>query len=235
VAQRVAHEIKNPLTPIALSAERIRLWIERQHTAKENSPELERVVHESCALIRREVDNLKRLVDEFSQFARFPQAHPSPASLNQIVESALASFNGRLDGIRISTQLASDLPPVLVDADQVRRVVINLVDNAAEAMENSLVKELVIATRADSQRAVVETEISDTGCGVSPEDRDKLFLPYYSTKDRGTGLGLAIVSRIVAEHHGTVRVEENEPVGTRFIVELPLQTTQAPTSRGSWA
>jgi signal transduction histidine kinase len=81
----------------------------------------------------------------------------------------------------------------------------------------------------------VETEISDTGCGVSPEDREKLFLPYYSTKDRGTGLGLAIVSRIVAEHQGTVRVEENEPVGTRFIVELPLQTTQAPTSRGSWA
>jgi len=228
VAQRVAHEIKNPLTPIALSAERIRLWIDRQRSTKENSPELERVVHESCALIRSEVDNLKKLVDEFSQFARFPQAHPSPASLNQIVESALASFNGRLDGIHISTKLASDLPPVLVDADQMRRAVINLMDNAAEAMENSLVKELVIATRMDSQRAVVETEISDTGCGVSPEDREKLFLPYYSTKDRGTGLGLAIVSRIVTEHHGTIRVEENEPAGTRFVVELPLRSEPRP-------
>ncbi len=228
VAQRVAHEIKNPLTPIALSAERIRLWIERQRSAPEKSPELERVVQESCSLIRKEVENLKHLVDEFSQFARFPQAHPSPASLNQIVESALASFNGRLDGIHISTQLASDLPAVLVDADQIRRVVVNLMDNAAAAMENSFVKELVIATRVDSQRAIVETEISDTGCGVSPEDREKLFLPYYSTKDRGTGLGLAIVSRIVAEHHGTIRVEENEPVGTRFIVELPLRSEPRP-------
>jgi nitrogen fixation/metabolism regulation signal transduction histidine kinase len=225
VAQRVAHEIKNPLTPIALSAERIRLWLERQRGVREDSPEFGRVIEESCALIHDEVENLKRLVDEFSQFARFPQARPAPANLNQIVEGVLGVFNGRLDGIRISTQLAPDLPPVLVDADQFRRVVVNLMDNAAEAMESSLVKEMVITTRTDPQRSVVETEISDTGSGVSPEDREKLFLPYYSTKERGTGLGLAIVSRIVAEHHGAIRVEENQPLGTRFVVELPLKTS----------
>jgi nitrogen fixation/metabolism regulation signal transduction histidine kinase len=225
VAQRVAHEIKNPLTPIALSAERLRLWLERQGNIRKDSPELGRVIEESCSLIHHEVENLKRLVDEFSQFARFPQARPAPTNLNQIVENVLGGFNGRLDGIRISTQLAPDLPPVLVDPDQFRRVVVNLMDNAAEAMEGSLVKEMLVATRTDAQRLVVETEISDTGCGVSLEDREKLFLPYYSTKERGTGLGLAIVSRIVAEHHGAIRVEENQPLGTRFVVELPLKAS----------
>lgn len=225
VAQRVAHEIKNPLTPIALSAERIRMWLERQRGVRQGSPELNRVVQESCSLIQHEVETLKRLVDEFAQFARFPQARPAPVNLNQIVEKALEAFNGRLEGIHIVTNLDPDLPPVMVDADQFRRVVVNLMDNAADAMENSLVKEIVIATRSDPQRAVVEAEISDTGCGVSPEDKEKLFLPYFSTKDRGTGLGLAIVNRIIAEHRGTIRVEENEPLGTRFVVELPLKSS----------
>ena len=225
VAQRVAHEIKNPLTPIALSAERIRMWLERQRGALTESPELNRVLEESCSLIQHEVETLKHLVDEFAQFARFPQAKPAPSNLNQIVEKALGSFNGRLEGIRIITHLDPDLPPVMADAEQIRRVVVNLMDNAADAMENSLVKEIVIATRADPQRAIVEAEISDTGCGVSAEDKEKLFLPYFSTKDRGTGLGLAIVNRIVAEHHGSIRVEENDPLGTRFVVELPLKAS----------
>ncbi|MBI2819653.1 MAG: HAMP domain-containing protein [Acidobacteria bacterium] len=226
VAQRVAHEIKNPLTPIALSAERIRLWLERQRGALEESPELNRVIQESCSLIQHEVEALKHLVDEFVQFARFPQAKPAPANLNQIVETALGSFNGRLEGIHIVTHLDPELPPVMADAEQLRRVVVNLMDNAADAMEHSLVKEIVISTRTDPQRAIVEAEISDTGCGVSPEDKEKLFLPYFSTKDRGTGLGLAIVNRIVAEHRGTIRVEENDPLGTRFVVELPLKASQ---------
>jgi two-component system, NtrC family, nitrogen regulation sensor histidine kinase NtrY len=225
VAQRVAHEIKNPLTPIALSAERIRLWVERQRGVRGGSPELNRVVQESCSLIQHEVETLKHLVDEFSQFARFPQARPAPGNLNKIVESALGSLNGRLEGIHIITRLDPDLPPVMVDADQFRRVVVNLVDNAAEAMENSLVKEIVIETRTDRARSVVEAEIADTGCGVSPEAKEKLFLPYFSTKDRGSGLGLAIVNRIIAEHRGSIRVEENEPLGTRFVVELPLKNS----------
>ena len=222
VAQRVAHEIKNPLTPIALSAERIHLWLNRRRSSGEESPALNRVLEESCSLIRQEVANVKRLVDEFSQFARFPKASLAPANLNQIVEGALGLFNGRLDGIRIHTQLAADLPPVQVDAEQFRRVFVNLIDNAAEAMESSLVKELVVITRADLQREIVEAVVADTGCGVGPEEKQKLFLPYFSTKERGTGLGLAIVSRIVAEHEGVIRVEENQPVGTQVILELPI-------------
>ena len=109
-------------------------------------------------------------------------------------------------------------------SSQFRRVFVNLIDNAAEAMENSLVRELVIATRADSQREIVEATIADTGHGVSPEDKEKLFLPYFSKKERGTGLGLAIVSRIVSEHEGIIRVEENQPAGARFIIELPIVT-----------
>ena len=225
VAQRVAHEIKNPLTPIVLSSERIRLWLERQRGSPGESPELNRVVGESCALIRQEVEHLQRLVNEFAEFARFPQARPAPANLNQIIESALNLFNGRLDGIRIRTRLAPDLPAVQVDPEQFRRVFVNLIDNAAEAMDQALVKELVLTTRTDPQREVVEAEVSDTGCGVTTEDKEKLFLPYFSTKDRGTGLGLAIVSRIVSEHNGSIRFEENQPVGTRFIIELPILTS----------
>ncbi len=224
VAQRVAHEIKNPLTPIALSAERIHLWLDRQQSRNntpEDAPELRRVVEESCALIQQEVTHLQRLVNEFAQFARLPEAQPASANLNQIIESALHLFNGRLDGIRIRTHLASDLPAVQVDPEQFRRVFVNLIDNAAEAMEQSLVRELVLTTRPDARREVVEAEVADTGCGVTPEDKEKLFLPYFSTKNHGTGLGLAIVNRIVSEHNGTIRAEKNDPVGTRFIIELP--------------
>lgn len=222
VAQRIAHEIKNPLTPISLSAERIRLWFERWKRAGNGFPELGRVVEESCAMIRQEVENLKRLVDEFAQFSRFPKALPAPASVNQIVESALSLFHGRLDGISIRTDLAMDLPLIQADANQFRRVLVNLIDNACEAMENSLVRELLIATRADVLREMVEITVADTGHGISPEDKEKLFLPYFSTKERGTGLGLAIVSRIVAEHEGIIRIEENQPVGARFVIELPI-------------
>ena len=222
VAQRIAHEIKNPLTPIALSAERINLWLKRPPQSRENSPELSQVVRESCALIDQEVENLRHLVDTFSQFAQFPKAHPTPADLNQIVGSALGLFDGRLDGIRIRADLAAALPMVQVDANHFRRVFVNLIDNAAEAMEASPVRELVVATRSDSQREVVEVIVADTGSGVTLEEREKLFLPYFSTKDRGTGLGLAIVSRIVTEHGGIIRVEENQPAGARFIIELPI-------------
>ena len=222
VAQRIAHEIKNPLTPIALSAERINLWLKRPPQSRENSPEFNQVIQESCSLIDQEVENLRHLVDTFSQFAQFPKAHPAPADLNQIVKSAIGLFDGRLNGISIQTSLATDLPMVQVDANHFRRVFVNLIDNAAEAMEDSLVRHLMVSTRTDSQREIVEVMISDTGPGVTLEEREKLFLPYFSTKDRGTGLGLAIVSRIVTEHGGVIRVEENQPVGARFVIELPI-------------
>jgi len=216
VARRVAHEIKNPLTPIALCADRIARQLERAGPAAETR----RILLECSATIAREVESVRTLVDEFSQFSRFPAAQPVPCELNQVVENALAVFNGRLAGISVHRDLASSLPLVKVDPEHFKRAVINLVDNAAEAMQDSLLKELFIVTRATDADSV-ELIVADTGCGVSRDDKEKLFLPYFSTKGRGTGLGLAIVNRILADHEATIRVEDNQPVGARFIVELP--------------
>ncbi len=216
VARRVAHEIKNPLTPMALSAERLGRQLERLQIPPENS----RILHECAATISRSVESVKTLVDEFSQFARFPAAQPVRADLNEVVERALAVFHGRLEGIDIRVQLAADLPPVSIDRDQFQRVVVNLVDNAAEAMQDALVKRLLIATQAGAAESV-ELVIADTGCGVSAEEKEKLFLPYFSTKGRGTGLGLAIVNHILADHGAHIRVEDNQPAGARFTVEIP--------------
>jgi len=216
VARRVAHEIKNPLTPIALSAERIGRQLDRL----ELPPGTARIVYECAATITKSVESVKTLVDEFSQFARFPSAQPVRSDLNEVVGEALAVFQGRLDGISIRTSFAPNLPPVNVDREQFQRVVVNLVDNAAEAMQDSLVKTLYIATQAGVAETV-EVVVADSGAGVSSDDKEKLFLPYFSTKNRGTGLGLAIVSHIVTEHNGTIRVEDNQPSGARFTVELP--------------
>jgi len=215
VARRIAHEIKNPLTPIALSAERILRHLERQPA----QPETAKVLAQCAATIVQEVETLKRLVDEFSQFARFPAARPVPSDLNGIVEAGLAVFSGRLDGIELVTKLAPNLPLVNVDREQLKRVVVNLVDNAAEAMQNSLVRQLHVSTAASGD--MVELVVADTGCGISAEEKEKLFLPYFSTKGRGTGLGLAIVSHILTEHNAHVRVEDNFPTGARFVVEIP--------------
>jgi hypothetical protein len=224
VAQRVAHEIKNPLTPIQLSTERITRLIER---AGALPPDLLRVVSESAALVGREVASLKSLVDEFSAFARFPASKPLPSSLNEIVENAVRIFAGRLRGIEIHRDLSPDLPLALVDPEQLKRAVANLIDNAAEALEHALQKEIWVRTTLDPEHDVVEITVADSGPGIAPEDKEKLFLPYFSTKHRGTGLGLAIVSRIVSEQKGIIRVEENQPTGTRFIIELPVERTPA--------
>jgi PAS domain S-box-containing protein len=217
VARRVAHEIKNPLTPIALSAERITRQLGRLALPPENA----RVIAECADTISKSVESVKTLVDEFSQYARFPAAHPSRCDLNEVVEAALSVFSGRLDGIEIHTQLAPGLPAVNIDTEQFKRVVVNLVDNAAEAMQDSLVKKLFVLTQAGAADTV-ELVITDTGCGITAEDREKLFLPYFSTKGRGTGLGLAIVNHILADHNATIRVEDNQPAGARFIVEVPV-------------
>jgi signal transduction histidine kinase len=159
------------------------------------------------------------LVDEFSRFARFPAAQPVRSEMNEVVSDALVVFRDRLEGIAIRTSFAPGLPAVNLDREQFQRVVVNLVDNAAEAMQESLVKTLYVATQAGAES--VELVVADSGTGVSPEDKEKLFLPYFSTKNRGTGLGLAIVSHIVAEHGGSIRVEDNKPTGARFTVEIP--------------
>jgi len=216
VARRVAHEIKNPLTPITLSAERIARQVERSNLA----PETARIVRECSDTIGKSVETVKTLVDEFSQFARFPAAQPVRSDLNDVVEDALAVFKGRLDGIQLSTKLAEHLPAVNIDPEQFKRVVVNLVDNAAEAMQDSLVKEISISTQAGAAETV-ELVVADSGPGVSTEDKEKLFLPYFSTKNRGTGLGLAIVNHILADHGANIRVEDNQPAGARFTIEVP--------------
>ncbi len=165
---------------------------------------------------------MRALVDEFSALARFPASRPQLASLNQLVEGALVMFNGRLEGIRVRTELAQDLPSVMADPEAIKRAVANLVDNAAEAMEDAMLKEITISTSLVVSRDAVELAVSDTGQGVSRDLKERLFLPYFSTKQRGTGLGLAIVSRIVEDHRGSIRVEENKPVGSRFVIELPV-------------
>ncbi len=227
VARRVAHEIKNPLTPISLSAERIRRHLQRSTPLDASSLK----VIDSCAqTISGAVETVRALVDEFSTLARFPAAKPRIAKINDIVENALSMFNGRLDNIRVHTVLADHLPGVMADAEGIKRAVANLVDNAAEAMQQSVIREIEISTSLVASRDAVEITIADTGHGVTTELKERLFLPYFSTKQRGTGLGLAIVSRIVEDHHGSIRVEENKPIGTRFVIELPIASEGAATN-----
>jgi two-component system nitrogen regulation sensor histidine kinase NtrY len=220
VAQRIAHEIKNPLTPIQLSAERLLLYLAR-HQKDTGPTDLSRLVVECATLISREVGTLEGLVNEFSQFARFPVARLAPIEPNSVVREALDIFQGRLDGVLIRTDFASELPLIRADAELLRRVIVNLIDNAAEAMEGSAVKRLELITRFHPEHDSVELTVADSGQGISAEDKDKLFLPHFSTKERGTGLGLAIASRVIAEHHGLIRAEDNEPIGSRFVIELP--------------
>ncbi len=192
VARRVAHEIKNPLTPIALSAERIRRHLDREAPPDRASLD---VISGCAETISGAVETVRSLVDEFSALARFPTAQPRPADINEIVTSALAMFDGRLDGTSVRTKLAPDLPPVMADVESMRRVVANLVDNAAEAMQESSVREIFISTALADEKETVELVVADTGHGITRELKEKLFLPYFSTKERGTGLGLAIVHR----------------------------------------
>jgi len=219
VARRVAHEIKNPLTPIALSAERILRHLDRNAPL---DPASVRVVHDCAETIGSAVDTVRTLVNEFSTLASFPASQPQPADVNTIAESALSMFNGRLDGIRVRTAFSGSLPKVMADPQAIKRAIANLIDNAAEAMQGSLFKEIEISTTLVASRDAVEISVADSGQGVSQESKERLFLPYFSTKERGTGLGLAIVSRIVEDHHGSIRVEENRPVGARFVIELPI-------------
>jgi PAS domain S-box-containing protein len=225
VARRIAHEIKNPLTPIQLSAQRLSRFLDRRdksQVARSQNSELVDLVQECSRLIEREVSTLAALVNEFSQFVRFPTAKLSPVNANDIVHEAVEVFSGRLDGIALKTTLAENLPSVRADGGLLRSVVVNLIDNAAEALENSSFREIVVSTRSRADAETIEICVSDTGHGISPEDKDKLFLPHFSTKGRGTGLGLAIAARIIAEHGGSIHVEDNLPVGSRFLVELPV-------------
>jgi len=222
VARRVAHEIKNPLTPISLNAEQIHRHIDRlaplltEHGVESNSPA---VIRRSSEIITASVETMRSLVDQFSALAQFPSARPHPADLNTIVENSLALFAGRMANIRVVRTLAANLPLVLADPEALKRALSNLIDNAAEAMHDSLLRELYISTRLlDS--GMVELCVADTGPGLTDDMRERLFLPYFSTKERGTGLGLSIAAQILQEHQGSIRAERNLPAGAKFIMEL---------------
>lgn len=222
VAQRVAHEIKNPLTPISLSAERIRRHIEKP------TPETAAVIRHCSEVILSSVETVRTLVDQFGALAQFPVSSPRPVDLNSVVDAALLIFAGRMDDIRIERRYAADLPQVMADKDALRRALANLIDNAAEAMQGALHRQITLITGENPGRTMAEIIVADTGPGVTSDMRERLFLPYFSTKQRGTGLGLAIAAKIVQEHEGTIRVEDNKPAGARFIIELPFADMTTP-------
>jgi len=222
VARRVAHEIKNPLTPISLNAELIGRHITRltallaEHNIESGSPA---IIQRSSEVISSSVMTMRSLVDQFASLAEFPAARPRPADLNVIIESALALFAGRLGSIRVVCNLAPNLPLVMADPEALKRALTNLIDNAAEAMQQSLLRELHISSRLLAS-GMIELAIADTGPGLTDDMRERLFLPYFSTKQRGTGLGPSIASKILQEHQGSIRAEKNSPAGARFIIEL---------------
>ncbi len=244
VARRMAHEIKNPLTPIQLSAERIAknfhqnssLVISPSSFEKENENvelygegqrtkdkgQLEKVVKESTETILREVNSLKSMVDEFSRFARLPNVLLETGNLNELIRQTVLLYEDRVSDVKIETNLAKNLPETLIDEEQLKRVFVNLVDNAIEVFDKvQKEKRIEIKTFYDKARDLIVAEVSDNGKGIPPSDFSKLFQPYFSTKGRGTGLGLAIVQRIISEHRGKIKAVNNVPKGAKFIVELP--------------
>jgi two-component system, NtrC family, nitrogen regulation sensor histidine kinase NtrY len=213
VAQRIAHEIKNPLTPIQLSAQRLRRRLAR-------SPGEERLVLEATETIIHEVDGLKRLVDEFSRFARMPVLAPRPTDVRQLVDSVASLYRESHPALSITTRHPDDLPMLEVDPDHIKRAVLNLVDNAVEAVGGT--GEVQVETAHGPEAGHARIIVADNGPGISAEDKEKLFLPYFSTKVAGMGLGLPIVHEIVSEHGGTIWIEDNAPRGTRFVIEVPV-------------
>ncbi len=217
VARRMAHEIKNPLTPIQLSAQRLRrryAWLlEREDGA---------VLDDATRTIVAQVEGLKRLVNAFTRFARMPESRPAPDDLNRIVGEVVALYRPAHPEIRFHVDLDPGLPAVYVDAEQMRRVCVNLLDNAVAAVDGVEEPAVAVRTGFDPARGTAVLEVADNGPGLSPEARSRLFEPYFSTKEGGTGLGLAIVKSVVAEHKGTVRAEDHRPRGTRFLVEIPV-------------
>lgn len=241
VARRLAHEIKNPLTPIQLSAERIARNFRRAAEANggalahahtnggdangkggENE-RVARVVEECTATISREVAGLKAMVDEFTRFARLPHARLAPADLNEVVRQSIALYEDRLEGVRLDVLLAPRLPAAMLDAEQMRRVFVNLIENSIESLASEEgERRITIATAHDPARGLLIAEVADTGHGIARADFARLFQPYFSTRGRETGLGLAIVQRIMAEHGGRIRAEQNRPRGARMLIELPV-------------
>jgi len=234
VARRMAHEIKNPLTPIQLSAERIAknmnpgvgIGEARPGNGHANDAEeqarIAAVIEECTSTISREVAGLKAMVDEFSRFARLPHPRLESGDLNEVIRQSASLYEDRTDGAQLQLNLAAELPATVLDAEQMRRVFVNLIDNSLEALaEAGNGRQVTITTSHDGAREMLVAEVCDTGEGIRPADLKRLFQPYFSTRERGTGLGLAIVQRIITEHGGRIRAEANQPQGAKFVIELP--------------
>jgi two-component system, NtrC family, nitrogen regulation sensor histidine kinase NtrY len=245
VARRMAHEIKNPLTPIQLSAERIAksygratanggsngFRTEARSEDRLDEKRVAAVISECTETIAREVAGLKAMVDEFSRFARLPATRLELANLNDVVTHAAGLYVERLDGIALSLELDPALPSSMLDVEQIKRVFVNLIDNAVEALASvTNKKQITIITRHDAEKSLLRAEVADTGQGIEPSDFRRLFEPYFSRRDSGTGLGLAIVQRIIMEHGGHIRTERNHPHGARFVIELPSEPAKQATA-----
>jgi two-component system nitrogen regulation sensor histidine kinase NtrY len=222
VARRIAHEIKNPLTPIQLSAQRLR----RRYSELLEEAEGE-VLDEATRTIVAQVDGLKYMVNEFSRFAKMPEAHPAPADINALVADVIGLYRPAHAEIRFDVQFDQAVPAVEVDAEQIKRALVNLLDNAVSALEGLDYAVVEVLTQHDPVEQVVRVVIADNGPGLAPAARERLFEPYFSTKKSGTGLGLAIVKSIMDDHRGYVRAVDNRPQGTRFILEFPLSGANA--------
>ncbi len=223
VARRIAHEIKNPLTPIQLSAERMRRQLVGKASVNADSP----LVEECTRTIIGEVEALKSLVNEFSAFARMPHVILSPGDVNPIAEETAANFRAANPGVDFTIKLAPTLPQIMLDREALKRALVNLLDNAVSATtgfaHNGYQPKIEIRTVMRSGAAVLALEVADNGPGIDPRLRTRIFEPYFSSKKGGTGLGLAIVATIVIDHHGLVRVTDNPPRGSRFIIEFPIK------------
>jgi len=214
VARRIAHEIKNPLTPIKLSAERLQ--------RKFGGQIQDQAFSDCTTMIIKQVDELKTLVNEFSQFARLPQARPVVTSLNKVVEESLRIFQQAHSQVQFEFVPDERLPDFKVDPDQIRRVMVNLIDNAIAACQKESHPQVRVVIKYDSDIKTVRLTVEDNGLGIAAPDRTRVFEPYFSTKEGGTGLGLAIVKRIIEDHNGFIRALSNEPKGTKMMIELPV-------------
>jgi two-component system nitrogen regulation sensor histidine kinase NtrY len=214
VARRIAHEIKNPLTPIKLSAQRLR----KRYLSRFD--EKEKVFDECTDMIIKSVDELKSLVDEFSNFARMPAAQPTANNLNEIIREALTLYQEAHRSVTFSFRADDSVPLLQLDKDQIKRVLINLLDNAVAALDDE--GRIDVESSYNPELQIASFTVADTGHGIAPEDKPRLFEPYFSTKKSGTGLGLAIVNTIISDHHGFIRVKDNKPKGTKFTIELPV-------------
>jgi two-component system nitrogen regulation sensor histidine kinase NtrY len=230
VARRIAHEIKNPLTPIQLSAERLR----RQLGSR---PGTESALVEECTrVIISEVEDLKRLVNEFSAFARMPHLNPVPGDINALASETVANFRAANPNVDFAIALDESVPLIPIDREALKRALVNLLDNAVAAVtafnHNGDRPRIEVSSLRRADNSIVTLAVADNGPGIDPRLRTRIFEPYYSSKKGGTGLGLAIVSAVVADHHGFVRVIDNQPHGSRFLLEFPLKYVQFAKATG---